>query len=74
MQIPILIFLYLYLMMVTIFIIFSIFLLYHAFRFGTSTLTNLIIMLIYLAGASIFLIGSYAYLNQVDWSQAIILF
>jgi len=74
MEIPIIIFLYLYLMMVTFFILFSIFLVYHALRFGTATITNLFTMGLFLAVAAGILISSYAYISGVDWELVIKLF
>jgi hypothetical protein len=74
MQIPIIILLLLYLMMVTLFVLFSISLVYHALRFGTASLVNLLTLGIYLAGAVFILINSYLYLINVDWSGIIIIF
>lgn len=74
MQIPVIIFLYLYLMMMTLFILFSIFLVYHALRFGTATIVNLFTMGLYLAVAAGILISSYIYINGVDWGLMIKLF
>jgi hypothetical protein len=74
MQIPIIIFLLLYLMMVTFFILFSIFLLYHALRFGVATKTNMLTIVIYLAVSVTFLISSYIYIVQVNWSQNLVIY
>jgi len=74
MKIPILFFLYLYLMLLSIFVVFSFFLVYHAWRFGVATKTNIFTILLYLAGSSIILILSYLYIIGVDWQQVLVLF
>ena len=74
MQIPIIIFLLLYLMVVTLFVLFSSFLVYHALRFGTASLVNLLTLGLYLAGAVFILINSYLYLIEIDWTSALIIF
>jgi len=70
MAIPIIIFLLLYLMMVTFFILFSIFLLYHA----VATMANMTTMIIYLAVSAGLLFFSYIYIARIDWSLKLIIF
>ena len=74
MAIPIIIFLLLYLMMVTFFILFSIFLLYHAVRFGVANMANMTTMIIYLAVSAGLLFFSYIYIARIDWSLKLIIF
>ncbi len=74
MQIPIVIFLYLYLIMITFFVLFSAFLIYHALRFGTASLINILTIGLYLAGAAIILMSSYIYIAGIDWDLVIKLF
>ncbi len=70
----VLIFLYLYLMAVSIFMVLAVFLLYHAFKFGTASLTNLITILIFLMGSAFILLSAYLYLSQIDWTQSVKIF
>jgi len=74
MQIPIIIFLYLYLMMVTLFILFSAFLVYHALRFGTASIVNVLIIGLYLAVSAGILMSSYIYIVGINWDLVIKLF
>ncbi len=74
MQIPVVVFLLLYLMVVTLFVLFSGFLVYHALRFGTASLVNLLTLGIYLVGTLFILINSYLYLIEVDWHGVLIIF
>ena len=74
MQIPITIFLLLYLMMVTFFVLFSIFLLYHAVRFGVASRANMVSITVYLIFTFGLLLVSYFYILKVDWSQSLTIF
>ena len=74
MEIPIVVFLLIYLMMVTFFVLFSIFLLYHAFRFGVANMVNMATIGIYLVVATGLLITSYVYIARVDWSLSLVIF
>lgn len=74
MEIPIIVFLLLYLMIMTFFVLFSIFLLYHAFRFGVANMVNMATILMYLGVSALLLIFSYVYISQVDWSQNLVIF
>ncbi len=73
MQIPIIIFLVLYLLVVTLFIVFSIFLVYHALRFGVASRANVVSLAVYLAGVSFLLVLGVIYIWQVDWSQSLVI-
>ncbi len=74
MQIPLVVFLLLYLMLVTLFVLFSSFLVYHALRFGTAFFLNLFTLVLYLLGAFLLLANSYGYLAGIDWAGVIKLF
>ncbi len=74
MQIPLVVFLLLYLMLVTLFVLFSSFLVYHALRFGTASFLNLFTLALYLLGAFLLLANSYSYLAGIDWASVIKLF
>jgi hypothetical protein len=65
------IFLILYLILVTFFVIFSMFLVYHAVRFGVATMTNVLTIFLYLAVALAILLISYDYIGTIDWTMAI---
>jgi len=52
----------------------TIFLVYHALRFGVATLSNVLTLGAYLAGSAFILIASYSYISTIDWSMAINLF
>jgi len=74
MSIPIIIFLGLYLLLIISFIIFSMFLLYHAFRFGVANVTNMMTIVIYLTVSIVLLVTSYYYISQIDWSLRLEIF
>lgn len=74
MEIPLNILLIAYFIMVTLFVIFSVFLVYHALRFGVATRANVFTLLIYLAVSFLMLFGSYIYIAGIDWGQAVKLF
>ena len=74
MEFPLSLLLIFYLVMAGLFVIFSIFLVYHALRFGVATRVNIFTLVIYLAGSLFMLVGSYIYIAGIDWGQSIILF
>ncbi len=74
MQIPIFIILILYLMTAGFFAVFSLFLVYHALKFGVASAMNVVALFIYLAVATAIIIRSYFYITTIDWSQLIIIF
>ena len=61
----------LYLLMAGIFLLFTFFNLYHAWRFGTWQATNFFMLFIYLVLLAIIIFFSWRYLSQIDWQQSI---
>ncbi|OGG89926.1 hypothetical protein A3E04_03915 [Candidatus Kuenenbacteria bacterium RIFCSPHIGHO2_12_FULL_42_14] len=74
MQIPIFIILILYLIAAGFFAVFSLFLVYHALKFGVASVMNVAALFIYVLVAMAIIISSYFYIITVDWSQQIIIF
>ncbi|OGG91444.1 hypothetical protein A3H03_00100 [Candidatus Kuenenbacteria bacterium RIFCSPLOWO2_12_FULL_42_13] len=74
MQIPIFIILILYLIAAGVFAVFSLFLVYHALKFGVASVMNVAALFIYVLVAMAIIISSYFYIITVDWSQQIIIF
>ena len=71
MVVPIVFFLVLYLLAVGFFLIGSLFVIYHAIRFGQASRVNTITMSLYLIVA-VFIIGlSLWYASAIDWSTRI---
>ncbi len=71
MEIPIFIFLILFLLLAACFALFSLFLLYHAVKFGVASWANILSLMVYIAVAILILMGAYTYIAAVDWSQTI---
>lgn len=69
MTITLIVFLYLYLLFVGIWLIFSLIAYYHLIRYGQINFISFLAGLAYLAVAVIILAQSYQYLNQIDWSR-----
>jgi len=74
MEFPLIIFLIVYLVMVTLFVVFSVFLVYHALRFGVATGANVFTLLLYLAVSTGILLWSLGYVAGIDWSSSIVVF
>ncbi len=72
MIITISIFYYLYLVAVLVFTIFSLFNIYHLIRFGFLSLTNILIIIIYLAISAVLIFSSIIILLQFDWTTPLI--
>jgi len=68
---PIAIFYYIYLFFVSIFLLFTIFNVYHLVRFGFLTVGNIVIICFYIAVSILILLISWAYIGQIDWQQII---
>ncbi|MDD4271345.1 MAG: hypothetical protein PHF50_00910 [Patescibacteria group bacterium] len=68
MTIPLYAFLFLYLLFVLIWLIFSLIALYHMIRYGQINFITFITTFAYLVGAALILFFSYEYLSQIDWS------
>lgn len=71
MEIPIFIILIIFLLLAACFVLFSIFLLYHAVRFGVASWANILSLLVYVLVTVLILMASYSYITSVDWSQTI---
>lgn len=71
MTIPLIGFLFLYLLFVFIWLIFSLIALYHVIRYGQINFTTFFAAFAYIAGSALILFLSYGYLNQIDWSVSL---
>lgn len=60
---------YLYLVVVAIFILYSLFNIYHLIRFGFLSWVNVLIIFLYILAAGIILAFSFDLLVQIDWHQ-----
>lgn len=74
MEIPLSIILYAYLALATLFVFFSLFLIYHALKFGTATALNSYTILIYLAVATAIMLAAYFYIARIDWQAYVVIF
>jgi ABC-type maltose transport system permease subunit len=74
MSIPLVAFLYLYLLFILVWLVFSLIALYHIMHYGQIGFTSFIATFIYLAGAVVILYLSYQYLSQIDWNVGITIF
>ena len=72
MVISLAIFYYLYLVILGIFVLYSLFNIYHLLRFGFLTITNILVIIIYLAAASWLVVFSLSVLMTIDWSRTLI--
>ncbi|MEW6610487.1 MAG: hypothetical protein AB1352_02585 [Patescibacteria group bacterium] len=71
MDIPIVIFLVIYSVLVVGFLIMSLFLVYHALRFGQTTFLNFFTLSMYMVVSIFLLTQAVQFINTVDWSQTI---
>lgn len=62
---------YLYLFFVALFTLYSLFNVYHLLRFGFASLTNILIIIIYMMAAGLLLAFSFYQLSFIDWSTPI---
>jgi len=67
MTIPLIAFLFLYLIFVFIWLIFSLVALFHMIRYGQINFTTFLTTFAYIAGSTIILFLSYNYLSRIDW-------
>jgi len=74
MEIPLYIFLYLYLGFVILGLVFAFFNIYHIIRFGTLNSTTVFSSFIFLIGVLIILWVSHQWLQGINWQQTIELF
>lgn len=71
-MITISVFYYAYLVLVLIFIIGSLFNIYHLLRFGFASLVNILVMLVYIIIAGTFLMFTFEKLSTIDWETPLI--
>jgi len=67
MTIPLVAFLYLYLLFILLWLIFSIIALYHIIRYGQISFFSVMVTMAYLMATMAVLFLSYEYLSQIDW-------
>jgi len=58
-------------LLVVCFFVFSLFLLYHAIRFGVASWVNVFTIILYLLGTAMLVIVIYMYVISIDWNQTI---
>lgn len=61
-----------YLAIILFFIVYSFFNFYHLIRFGFASLTNILVMLIYITVSTALIFYSLTLLMQIDWSITLI--
>lgn len=74
MTIPLIAFLFLYLLFVFVWLIFSLIALYHIIIYGQINFTTFITTFIYIVGSGLILFLSYGYLSRLDWSAGLTIF
>lgn len=74
MTIPLIGFLFLYLLFVFVWLIFSLVALYHIIRYGQINFTTFFASFAYIVGSAMILFLSYGYLSQIDWSVGLTIF
>lgn len=71
MDIPYSILLYVFIGLISLYLILSIFDLYHIARFGFLNQTTMTVTFVFLAVTALILFVSYTELRQIDWSETI---
>ncbi len=74
MTIPLIAFLYLYLLFAFVWLIFSLIALYHILKYGQVNFTTFVAAFAYLAVAALIINSSYLYLSPIDWSAGLTVF
>lgn len=74
MTIPLIGFLYLYLLFLFAWLIFSVIALYHIIKYGQIGFVSLMSIAVYLAVSAALLSLSYQFLSQIDWSVGLTIF
>jgi ABC-type maltose transport system permease subunit len=74
MTIPLIAFLFLYLLFLVVWLIFSLIALFHIIRYGQVSFGTFTAAFLYIAGSIIILFFSYQYLSQIDWSVGLTIF
>lgn len=69
--IPISIFYFIYLAFVGVFLLFTLFNVYHLVRFGFLSIANISIIVFYIGMSIMMLLVSWYYIGQIDWQQVI---
>ena len=64
----IILFLYIFIAVVGVFVLYSIFNIYHLVRFGFATATNMAIITVYIALSTAYLMAAFAILSTIDWT------
>lgn len=70
MEIPLILFYYIYMAAVAVFLVYLLFNIYHLLRFGFLTFGTISIIVLYLIGATIILSTSFSVINTIDWNQS----
>lgn len=65
------IFLYIYYIIVLCFVVFSLFIVYHLFRFGVHSIENFLLLFVYVSVSILILFATYYFAVQIDWSLPI---
>ena len=63
---------YIFLAAVFVFVLYSLFNIYHLLRFGFLSVTNVVVILIYIAISSSLLYVAFSQLLMIDWSQPLL--
>lgn len=69
MSIPLYIFYFIYLGLVAIFLLFTLFNIYHLIKFGYLSLNNIIIISFYIIVTILILLISWRYISQINWQE-----
>ena len=70
-EIPLIILLAIYLILVLVSLFFTFFNVYHLARFGFLTISNVVAIAFYVGVSATILLVSWGYISQVDWQQSI---
>lgn len=74
MTIPLIAFLFFYLLFVFVWLIFSLIALYHMIKYGQINFTTFLTIFIYIGISIILLFLSYQYLSRIDWNVGLTIF
>lgn len=74
MTIPLIAFLYLYLLFILAWFAFSLIALYHIIKFGQINFKSLSVTFAYLVVSTVIISLSYAYLSQINWGVSLTIF
>lgn len=68
----IIVFLYIFIAVIALFMLYSIFNIYHLLRFGFATTTNLTVITLYIALSTVYLMTAFALLSTIDWNTPLL--